>query len=156
MHGLDKKSRNMGSRKRKGEADKQVRAAAAIDPLTKRRTFNERDAERTPLPWPGRSVSLRAFCEKWERPSPQPATTHCILVPVLRNVKSRGGILRGCFLVASAWGRGARARGQAPVARFHCNFNFRKPFWFIVRGVVRSDFASGRVIKKRVQTLFLS
>ncbi len=27
-----------------------------------------------------------------------------------------------------------------PVARFDCNFNFQKPFWFIITGVVL-DFA---------------
>ena len=53
-------------------------------------------------------------------------------------------------------GRGRGARRQAPVARFDCNFNFRKPFWFIVRGVVLSDFRMGRVKKKGVDPLFLS
>ena len=55
------------------------------------------------------------------------------------SVKSRGGILRGCFLVAGAWGRGAGARGMRQL-RFACNFNFQKPFWFIFRGVELSDF----------------
>ncbi len=40
-----------------------------------------------------------------------------------------------------ARGGGGAVRGGKPVAQSDCNFNFRKPFWFIVRGVVLSDFA---------------
>jgi hypothetical protein len=89
-------------------------------------------------------------------PGPHPAIMHCILVGALLSVKSRGGILRRCFLVVCAWGRGAGARGQAPVARFACNLNFQKPFWFIFRGVVLSDFPWVESKRKRADPLFSS
>lgn len=65
MQWLARKSRNMGSRERKGEAEKQERATAAIHPLLKRLTFNERDAEWRPLPWP----KARAGAVERQQPS---------------------------------------------------------------------------------------